>query len=129
MSVIEQSSVTPISTYDYWHYARQRTRTYLNLHRFPADLCEELLQVAELHLPTKPPHAEQQQIQLFIKAVQQVAQELIGCPYTAQLTASGRSTGWSVRTTPKLERSSVRIASLRAISLSIASLRAAVGHS
>lgn len=116
---------------DPWASARQRVRTYLNLQHIPEATCEQILQQAAQQLPTKPPRSEAEQIQLFLQSAQNAAQAVIGCNAAEQLTqiTHGRITNWSARKTgPRVERSSIKVAQLQAISLGLTSIRQAAGR-
>lgn len=139
-----QATVAPFPRrYDAWASARKRARHYLNLHRIPEGDCEQLLQQASQYLPAKPPLAEQEQIRLFIQALQKAAPQLaatqsatpaIGCPYAEalQALANGRAAGWlahtSRQTGPRVERSSIRVAPLQAISLRLLPRQTKTSH-
>ena len=105
---------------DPWALARRRARVYLSLHHLPEATCEQVLAQAAAQLPAKPPKAEAEQIQIFIQHAQKVTQTLIGCTYPEPMpvAANGRMSTWTARKTgPRVERSSIKVAALQAISL------------
>ncbi len=121
-----------LSAKDPWALARRRARTYLSLQALPEVTCEQILQQALHYLPSKPPKAESAQIQAFLQSAQQATQLLLGSTYNAQLVNSantGRFVNWTARKTgPRVERSSIKVAPLQAISLRLKPLQTAVGR-
>lgn len=121
-----------LSAKDPWALARRRARTYLSLQALPEATCEQILQQALRYLPSKPPKAEAEQIQAFLQSAQKATQLLLGSAYSAQLVNSantGRFANWTARKTgPRVERSSIKVAPLQAISLRLKPVQAAVGR-
>ena len=93
-----------------WAHARKRADDYLKLHRLPTAEHEQLLTQVAQKLTRAAPCDDQALIQLFISTVQQ---ELV-----AQQAQARTQTG------PRFERSSIRVAPLRAIPLLPRSLQA-----
>ncbi|TXH70863.1 MAG: hypothetical protein E6Q83_04930 [Thiothrix sp.] len=120
------------SSKDPWALARRRARAYLSLQDLPEVTCEQILQQAQFYLPAKPPKAEAEQIQAYLQSAQQATQLLLGGTYSAQLVNSannGRFANWTARKTgPKVERSSIKLAPLEAISLRLKPVQAASGR-
>ncbi len=111
--MVEQSTLvtgqtTPDSTLrmDAWAQARKRADNYLKLHQLGSHDRELLLTaVANKLMRTVPTScSEQELVQLFIGTVQ------------TELTAQQADTAHS-KTGPRFERSSIRVAPLRAITL------------
>ncbi|HMT94579.1 hypothetical protein [uncultured Thiothrix sp.] len=122
-----------LSAKDPWALARRRARTYLSLQALPEATCEQILQQALHYLPSKPPKAESEQIQAFLQSAQQATQILLGSStYNAQLVNSaktGRFVNWTARKTgPRVERSSIKVAPLQAISLRLKPVQAAASR-
>ncbi len=88
---------------DAWAKARKRADSYLKLHKIADREREQLLANVARKLVRTGPCSEQELIQLFITTVQD---EL-----AAQKAATRTQTG------PRFERSSIRVAPLRSISL------------
>jgi hypothetical protein len=88
---------------DAWAKARKRADSYLKLHRIADREREHLLSSVARKLVRTSPCSEQELIQLFITTVQD---EL-----AAQKAETRTQTG------PRFERSSIRVAPLRSISL------------
>lgn len=119
------------SSKDPWALARRRARIYLSLQALSEATCEQILQQAVLYLPAKPPKAEAEQIQFFLQGAQKATQHLLGCAYSEQLASAnnGRFTNWTARKTgPRVERSSIKVAPLQAISLRLKPVQAATGR-
>lgn len=120
------------STKDPWALARRRAHAYLNLQRVPEAACEQILQQAATTLPVKPPKAEAEQIQAFLQSAQKATHLILGCQYPEHLTSAnnGRFANWTARKTgPQVERSSIKVAPLQAISLRLHSGRQTAGRS
>lgn len=116
---------------DPWAAARQRVRTYLTLQRIPELTCEQILHQAVQQVPAKPPKAEAEQIQLLLQAAQKVTQAVMGCSYAEQSAqpSNSRSANWTARKTgPRVERSSIKVAPLQAISLRLTPPRQTAGR-
>lgn len=119
MSLPNKLALTHTSSKDPWAFARKRARAYLSLQHLPEATCEQILQQAAQHLPAQPPKAEAEQIQAFLQSTQKATQLVLGCNY-AELTSAnnGRFASWTARKTgPQVERSSIKVAPLQAISL------------
>lgn len=116
------------SSKDPWVLARRRARTYLSLQDLSEVTCEQILQQALHYLPSKPPKAEAEQIRAFLQSVQKATQLLLGGAYSTQLVNSvnmGRFANWTARKTgPRVERSSIKVAPLQAISLRLKPVQA-----
>jgi hypothetical protein len=114
------ASSQTLSTKDPWALARRRVHSYLSLQRFSEMTCEQILQQTTQQLPSQPPKTEAEQIQVFLQTAQKIA----------QLTPNeARVAHWTARTTgPRLERSSIKVAPLQAISLRLTARQAAVGR-
>lgn len=120
------------SSKDPWALARRRARAYLSLQALPETTCEQILQHAMQYLPAKPPKTEAEQIQIFLQSAQQATQMLLGVNYSEQLVSSantGRFVNWTARKTgPRVERSSIKVASLQAISLRLKPVQTLAGR-
>lgn len=130
MSLSNKLAVPQVKTSkDPWDVARQRTRAYLSLQRVPESMCEQILQQTAQHLPATAPKAEAEQIQVFLQTAQKVAQTVMGCGYSelSQLNNSRVATWTARKTCPRVERSSIKVAPLQAISLRLNAMRQAAG--
>lgn len=87
-----------------WGQARQRADNYLKLHRLPAAEHDALLERVAQKMTRSTPCSTQALIQLFISTVQRELE--------AHQKAQTRT-----QTGPRFERSSIRVAPLRAITL------------
>ena len=131
MSFSNKLAVSPVqAAKDPWALARRRAGAYLSLQRVPEATCEQILQQAAQQLPTKPPKSEAEQIQAFLQSAQKATQLILGCHYSEHLTsANARFTNWTARKTgPLVERSSIKVAPLQAISLRLNPTRQAAGR-
>lgn len=132
MSLSNKLAVPPApAAKDPWALARRRARAYLSLQCIPELTCEHILQQAAQQLPAKPPKLEAEQIQLFLQSAQKVTQMVLGCHYSEQLASvnNGRVATWTARKTgPRVERSSIKVAPLQAISLRPNGMRQAAGR-
>lgn len=100
---LAQSSPESTVRMDAWTQARKRADDYLKLHRLPGDEREQLLARVAHKLTRTSPCSDQELIQRFIRTVQE---EL-----AAQKVDTRTQTG------PRFERSSIRVAPLRTITL------------
>ncbi|WP_298610435.1 hypothetical protein [uncultured Thiothrix sp.] len=120
------------SSKDPWALARRRARAYLGLQALPETTCEQIIQHAMQYLPAKPPKAEAEQIQSFLQSAQKATQMLLGVTYSEHLVSSantGRFVNWTARKTgPRVERSSIKVAPLQAISLRLKPVQTAAGR-
>ncbi|HPY41545.1 MAG TPA: hypothetical protein PLM98_13565 [Thiolinea sp.] len=132
MSFSNNLAVSPVPTAkDPWALARRRASAYLSLQRVPEATCEQILQQAAQQLPAKPPKSEAEQIQAFLQSTQQATQMILGCHYSEHLASANdaRFSNWTARKTgPLVERSSIKVAPLQAISLRLNPVRPAPGR-
>ena len=132
MSFSNKLAISPAPTAkDPWALARKRAHAYLSLQRVPETTCEQILQQAAQQLPAKPPKGEAEQIQAFLQSTQKATQLILGCHYSEHLTSANnaRFTNWTARKTgPLVERSSIKVAPLQAISLRLNPVRQAAGR-
>lgn len=104
------ANAQPVAAKDPWALARRRVHSYLSLQRLSEITCEHILQQTTQQLPNQPPKSEAEQIQLFLQIAQKIAQ--------LAPMSDGRVAHWTARTTgPRVERSSIKVAPLQAISL------------
>lgn len=87
-----------------WKQAHQRASNYLKLHRLPAEEHDALLERVAQQMTRSTPCSTETLIQLFISTVQR------------ELEAH-QKTQIRIPTGPRFERSSIRVAPLRAITL------------
>ncbi len=132
MSFSNKLATSPMqAAKDPWALARRRARAYLSLQRVPEATCEQILQQAAQQLPAKPPKDEAEQIQTFLQSAQKATQLTLGCHYSEHLTSANnaRFTNWTARKTgPLVERSSIKVAPLQAISLRLNPVRQAASR-
>jgi hypothetical protein len=98
-----EATSEPAFSLDVWTHARKRADNYLKLHQLPTEQRDELLTQVAQKLTRTSPCSEQELIQRFISTVQ--------LELAAQQAANHQQTG------PRFERSSIRVAPLRAITL------------
>jgi hypothetical protein len=108
---------------DAWQLARKRADDYLKLHRLPDAERERLLSQIAHKLTRTSPCSEQELIQLFISTVQAelaAAQAPVAQQTVPEVQAEADT---RTKTSPRFERSSIRVAPLQAITLRLLRLR------
>lgn len=125
------ASLQTTAAKDPWALARRRTRSYLSLQRLSEAACEQILQQTAQQLPSQVPKLEAEQIQLFLQTAQKFVQRMLDNQSLTPLTSMNetRTTHWTARKTgPRVERSSIKVAPLQAISLRLVARRSALDH-